>query len=208
MLNPYWDCEDTVSVLGDQRRRDSTVWMRRMVGKGMNHSPVFRAHWECRFTCNTDLMQDDYCMIRAFQKIRGWDITSGRSNDFADGSSSKLKITDKEIKVPCLCQDHKDTNQLPWCYRKGISLPVPREPIESTSARAATRTRRLGASTHIGLLGPENTAAALSAPVHQFISGEDSGRNLSSPVNLDLPVRRAEIGRRREGSGWRSRPSQ
>jgi lysosomal alpha-mannosidase len=33
---------------------------------------------------------------------------------------------------------------------------------------------------------------------HQFAVGEDSGRNLSSPVTLDLQVRKAEVGRRGE----------
>ena len=33
---------------------------KRITGKGMNHSPMFRAQWEFRFTNNTDLMQKDY----------------------------------------------------------------------------------------------------------------------------------------------------
>lgn len=40
---------------------------------------------------------------------------------------------------------------------------------------------------------------------HQFAVGEDMVGNLSSPVTLDLRVRRAEVGRRRERGEWKLR---
>ena len=51
--------------------------------------------------------------------------------------------------------------------------------------------------------GPETLLLRLE---HQFAVGEDSGRNLSSPVTLDLTVRRKEVGRRQERGG-RGNPS-
>lgn len=83
----------------------------------------------------------------------------------------------------------------------GSAPPRPLPPLPQFSGLR----RELPPNVHLLTLarwGPEMLLLRLE---HQFALGEDMVGNLSSPVTLDLRVRRAEVGRKRERSQRRER---